>query len=318
MLFTADPYLELHNDDTRVVRVKVIAGIGLAKKDILGASDPYVRVTLYDPMSGILTSVQTKTIKKSLNPKWNEEILFRVLPQRHRILFEVFDENRLTRDDFLGQVDVPLYPLPTENPRMERPYTFKDFVLHPRSHKSRVKGYLRLKMTYLPKNGSEDENADQAEELEPGWVVLDQPDAATHLPHPPEPSPLPPGWEERQDVLGRTYYVNHESRRTQWKRPSPDDDLTDEDNDDMQLQAQRAFTTRRQISEDVDGPDNRESPENWEIVREDENTEYSGQAVQSPPSGHIDVQTHLAEEFNTRLAVCGNPATSQPVTSSVR
>ena len=316
VLFTADPYLELHNDDTRVVRVKVIAGIGLAKKDILGASDPYVRVTLYDPMSGILTSVQTKTIKKSLNPKWNEEILFRVLPQRHRILFEVFDENRLTRDDFLGQVDVPLYPLPTENPRMERPYTFKDFVLHPRSHKSRVKGYLRLKMTYLPKNGSEDENADQAEELEPGWVVLDQPDAATHLPHPPEPSPLPPGWEERQDVLGRTYYVNHESRRTQWKRPSPDDDLTDEDNDDMQLQAQRAFTTRRQISEDVDGPDNRESPENWEIVREDENTEYSGQAVQSPPSGHIDVQTHLAEEFNTRLAVCGNPATSQPVTSS--
>ncbi|EDL84129.1 neural precursor cell expressed, developmentally down-regulated gene 4A, isoform CRA_d [Rattus norvegicus] len=316
VLFTADPYLELHNDDTRVVRVKVIAGIGLAKKDILGASDPYVRVTLYDPMSGVLTSVQTKTIKKSLNPKWNEEILFRVLPQQHRILFEVFDENRLTRDDFLGQVDVPLYPLPTENPRMERPYTFKDFVLHPRSHKSRVKGYLRLKMTYLPKNGSDDENADQAEELEPGWVVLDQPDAATHLQHPPEPSPLPPGWEERQDVLGRTYYVNHESRTTQWKRPSPEDDLTDDENGDIQLQAQRAFTTRRQISEDVDGPDNHESPENWEIVREDENTMYSGQAVQSPPSGHPDVQVRLAEELDTRLTMYGNPATSQPVTSS--
>ncbi|XP_028627188.1 E3 ubiquitin-protein ligase NEDD4 isoform X2 [Grammomys surdaster] len=316
VLFTADPYLELHNDDTRVVRVKVIAGIGLAKKDILGASDPYVRVTLYDPMSGVLTSVQTKTIKKSLNPKWNEEILFRVLPQQHRILFEVFDENRLTRDDFLGQVDVPLYPLPTENPRMERPYTFKDFVLHPRSHKSRVKGYLRLKMTYLPKNGSEDDNGDQVEELEPGWVVLDQPDAATHLQHPPEPSPLPPGWEERQDVLGRTYYVNHESRRTQWKRPSPEDDLTDDENDDIQLQAQRAFTTRRQISEDVDSADNRESPENWEIVREDENTEYSDQAVQSPPSSHVDVQARLAEEFDARLSVFGNPATSQPVTSS--
>lgn len=316
VLFTADPYLELHNDDTRVVRVKVIAGIGLAKKDILGASDPYVRVTLYDPMSGVLTSVQTKTIKKSLNPKWNEEILFRVLPQQHRILFEVFDENRLTRDDFLGQVDVPLYPLPTESSRMDRPYTFKDFVLHPRSHKSRVKGYLRLKMTYLPKNGSDDENADQAEELEPGWVVLDQPDAATHLQHPPEPSPLPPGWEERQDVLGRTYYVNHESRRTQWKRPSPDDDPADDDSEDIQLQAQRAFTTRRQISEDVDSPDSRESPENWEVVQEDENAECSGQAGQSPPSGHVDVQAGLAEEFDTKLSVYGNPATNQPVTSS--
>ncbi|ERE76618.1 E3 ubiquitin-protein ligase [Cricetulus griseus] len=223
-----------------------------------------------------------------------------------------------TRDDFLGQVDVPLYPLPTENPRMERPYTFKDFVLHPRSHKSRVKGYLRLKMTYLPKsNGSDDENADQAEELEPGWVVLDQPDAASHLQHPPEPSPLPPGWEERQDVLGRTYYVNHESRRTQWKRPSPEDDLTDAENGNIQLQAHRAFTTRRQISEEVDSADNRESPENWEIVRDDDNTEYSGQAVQSPPSGHIDVQVRLAEELDTRLAVYGNPATGQPVTSSL-
>ncbi|XP_040595935.1 E3 ubiquitin-protein ligase NEDD4 isoform X4 [Mesocricetus auratus] len=317
LLLTTEPCLHSHNDNTRVVRVKVIAGIGLAKKDILGASDPYVRVTLYDPMSGVLTSVQTKTIKKSLNPKWNEEILFRVLPQQHRLLFEVFDENRLTRDDFLGQVDVPLYPLPTENPRMERPYTFKDFVLHPRSHKSRVKGYLRLKMTYLPKStGSDDENADQAEELEPGWVVLDQPDAATHLQHPPEPSPLPPGWEERQDVLGRTYYVNHDSRRTQWKRPSPEDDLSDAENGNIQLQAQRAFTTRRQISEDVDSADNRESPENWEIVRDDDNAVYSGQAIQSPPAGQVDVQVRLAEELDTRLTMYGNPATGQPVTSS--
>uniref|UniRef100_A0A8C0HPW7 C2 domain-containing protein n=1 Tax=Buteo japonicus TaxID=224669 RepID=A0A8C0HPW7_9AVES len=51
-------------ENTRIVRVKVIAGIGLAKKDILGASDPYVKVTVYDPVNGVLTSVQTKTIKK--------------------------------------------------------------------------------------------------------------------------------------------------------------------------------------------------------------------------------------------------------------
>lgn len=31
---------------------------------------------------------------------------------------------------------------------------------------------------------------------------------------------LPPGWEERQDANGRTYYVNHIARCTQWERPS--------------------------------------------------------------------------------------------------
>ena len=31
---------------------------------------------------------------------------------------------------------------------------------------------------------------------------------------------MPPGWEEKVDNLGRTYYVNHNNRSTQWKRPS--------------------------------------------------------------------------------------------------
>ncbi|XP_006894577.1 PREDICTED: E3 ubiquitin-protein ligase NEDD4 isoform X2 [Elephantulus edwardii] len=219
-----------------------------------------------------------------------------------RELSNSLNQSRKTRDDFLGQVDVPLYPLPTENPRMERPYTFKDFVLHPRSHKSRVKGYLRLKMTYLPKtSGSEEDNTEQAEELEQQQ----------------EPSPLPPGWEERQDVLGRTYYVNHESRRTQWKRPTLQDNLTEAENGNIQLQAQRAFTTRRQISEETENIDNRESSENWEIIREDEAIMYSSQTFSSPSSSNnLDVQTHLAEELNARLSTGGNAAASQPVSTS--
>ena len=31
---------------------------------------------------------------------------------------------------------------------------------------------------------------------------------------------LPPGWEERQDANGRTYYVNHIARFTQWEHPA--------------------------------------------------------------------------------------------------
>ncbi|XP_010217603.1 PREDICTED: E3 ubiquitin-protein ligase NEDD4 isoform X1 [Tinamus guttatus] len=219
-----------------------------------------------------------------------------------------------TRDDFLGQVDIPLHQLPTENPSMERPYTFKDFVLHPRSHKSRVKGHLRLKMTYLPKNnGSEEETTEQAEELEPGWIILDQPDAASQPQQQQQESPpLPPGWEERQDILGRTYYVNHEFRRTQWKRPTAQDSVAVSDMGNIQLEAQHAFTHRRQISEDTENLDNRDSPESWEIITEDEATMYSNQNLQTPlPQSNCDIQAHLAEELNTRLTTSGNTATGQ-------
>ncbi|MGH0129082.1 UNVERIFIED_CONTAM: hypothetical protein FKN15_069063 [Acipenser sinensis] len=71
-------------EESRVLRVKVIAGIDLAKKDIFGASDPYVKLSLYvADENRELALIQTKKIKK-------------VNPQNHRLLFEVFDENRLS------------------------------------------------------------------------------------------------------------------------------------------------------------------------------------------------------------------------------
>lgn len=51
----------------------------------------------------MIDSVLTKTKKRTLNPRWEEEFLFRVKPADHKLVMEVFDENRLTRDDFLGK-----------------------------------------------------------------------------------------------------------------------------------------------------------------------------------------------------------------------
>ena len=76
----------------------------LAKKDIFGASDPYVRIDLVATNGDeVIDSVLTKTKKRTLNPKWEEEFMFRVKPNDHKLVLEVFDENRLTRDDFLGR-----------------------------------------------------------------------------------------------------------------------------------------------------------------------------------------------------------------------
>ncbi|XP_016381883.1 E3 ubiquitin-protein ligase NEDD4-like [Sinocyclocheilus rhinocerous] len=275
-----EPIYGLSEDEneSRILRVKVIAGIDLAKKDIIGASDPYVKLSLYvADENRELALVQTKTIKKTLNPKWNEEFYFRVCPQNHRLLLEVFDENRLTRDDFLGQVDVPLTHLPTEDPAMERPYTFKDFLLRPRSHKSRVKGCLRLKMAYLPKNGGHEEESSEMREEAEGWEVTDSTDPGSQRPQQLLP-PLPPCWEEKVDNLGRTYYVNHNNRTTQWKRPSSVDVVSETENDNhlrhINQEAHRVFRSRRHISEDLENEqlDIRDIDDSWEPISEEDPT----------------------------------------------
>uniref|UniRef100_A0A803TMF5 E3 ubiquitin-protein ligase n=1 Tax=Anolis carolinensis TaxID=28377 RepID=A0A803TMF5_ANOCA len=304
--------LSEEEEESRVLRVKVVAGIDLAKKDIFGASDPYVKLSLYaSDESRELALVQTKTIKKTLNPKWNEEFYFRVNPSNHRLLFEVFDENRLTRDDFLGQVDVPLNHLPTEDPTMERPYTFKDFLLRPRSHKSRVKGFLRLKMAYMPKNGGQEDDNDQREDSEHGWEVVDSNDSPAQRQEELPPPPLPPGWEEKVDNLGRTYYVNHNNRTTQWHRPSLMDVASESDNNIRQINqeaAHRRFRSRRHISEDLD-PEPLESgdvPEPWETISEENASSDSlSLSLPPPPASPVSRTTpqELSDELNRRLQI---------------
>lgn len=94
-------------------------------------SDPYVRIDLNTIAGDVnIDSVLTKTKKKTLNPKWNEEFLFRVKPGEHKMVFQVFDENRLTRDDFLGMVELSLNNLPTEHEGRQIPN--KSYQLRPR------------------------------------------------------------------------------------------------------------------------------------------------------------------------------------------
>ncbi|XP_042634654.1 E3 ubiquitin-protein ligase NEDD4-like isoform X10 [Cyprinus carpio] len=185
--------------------------------------------------------------------------------------------NPQTRDDFLGQVDVPLAHLPTVDPAMERPYTFKEFLLRPRSHKSRVKGCLRLKMAYLPKNGGHEEESSEIREQTEDWEVTDSTDPGSQRPQQLLP-PLPPGWEEKVDNLGRTYYVNHNNRTTQWKRPSIVDVVSETENDNhlrhINQEAHRVFRSRRHISEDLENEqlDIRDIDDSWEPISEEDPT----------------------------------------------
>ena len=126
----------------------MLAGHNLAKKDIFGASDPYLRIDLVSQgTNDVEDSVLTKTKKRTLNPKWEEEFVFRVKPNEHKLVLEVFDENRLTRDDFLGMVELPLAAIPKEAPNRSIPNKY--YILRPRSARSKVKGHLQLYHAFI-------------------------------------------------------------------------------------------------------------------------------------------------------------------------
>ncbi|XP_032425659.1 E3 ubiquitin-protein ligase NEDD4-like isoform X2 [Xiphophorus hellerii] len=220
--------------------------------------------------------------------------------------------NPKTRDDFLGQVDVPLSHLPTEDPAMERPYTFKDFLLRPRSHKSRVKGYLRLKMAYLPKQGGQEEEAGEMREEAEGWD--ESADSGSQRPQQLLP-PLPSGWEEKVDNLGRTYYVNHNNRTTQWKRPSNMDVISEIESDNQQRQinqeAHRVFRARRHISEDLENErmDSRDMDNSWELITEEDPNDSLAQSLPAPSSvltpqhSPTPAAQEFSEDLNLRLSI---------------
>ncbi|XP_016955619.1 E3 ubiquitin-protein ligase Nedd-4 isoform X15 [Drosophila biarmipes] len=253
--------------DSCHLRIVVLSGQSLAKKDIFGASDPYVRIDLNTINGDInIDSVLTKTKKKTLNPIWNEEFIFRVKPSEHKLVFQVFDENRLTRDDFLGMVELTLVNLPTE--QEGRTIGDQSYTLRPRRSvgaKSRIKGTLRIYHAFIRETREQSEPSSGNSDGE--WEHVEASNAGETLSQP-HPFPtgghdaLPAGWEERQDANGRTYYVNHTARTTQWERPTVLTSNSSQSTDQLASDFQRRFhisvdetESGRSANEDTDHTD---------------------------------------------------------------
>lgn len=256
---------EADSEDCRLLRIRIIAGHKLAKKDIFGASDPYVKVDLIDSQDNtVIDSFYTKTKKRTLNPTWDEEFLVRVRPEKQHLVLEVYDENRLTRDDFLGLVELPLANISSERPH--KTISHKYYILRPRTSRSKVKGHLQLYHAYVNLPDQETINISHESpvtEIDSGWELLESNELNTNGTNRPRETgnhtallqPLPEGWEERQDANGRTYYVNHIARETQWERPLTSSNQENLETNDRRREANRArtidFLSRIQISEET-------------------------------------------------------------------
>ncbi|XP_026739960.1 synaptotagmin-7 isoform X1 [Trichoplusia ni] len=100
--------LEYDFQNTTLI-LRIIQGKELPAKDLSGTSDPYVRVTLLPDKKHRL---ETKIKRRTLNPRWNETFYFEGFPiqklQSRVLHLHVFDYDRFSRDDSIGEVFLPL------------------------------------------------------------------------------------------------------------------------------------------------------------------------------------------------------------------
>ncbi|CAK9136102.1 unnamed protein product [Ilex paraguariensis] len=130
-----------------ILHVKVVRAIKLLKMDLLGLSDPYVKLKLSEER---LPSRKTTIKKKNLNPEWNENFKLIVKDPQSQILnINVYDWDQVGGHDRLGSQIIPL--------KLLTPHETKEFTLdllkntgisYP--HEKKHRGQIVLELTYAP------------------------------------------------------------------------------------------------------------------------------------------------------------------------
>ncbi|CAI9772993.1 unnamed protein product [Fraxinus pennsylvanica] len=130
-----------------ILRVKVVRATKLLKMDLLGLSDPYVKLRLGGEK---LSSKKTTIKKKTLNPEWNEEFKLSVKDPLSQVLhIDVFDWDKVGAHDRLGTQFVPLKLLtPNETKELVLDLLKNTSINDPQSKRQR--GQITLELTYAP------------------------------------------------------------------------------------------------------------------------------------------------------------------------
>ncbi|CAH8379652.1 unnamed protein product [Eruca vesicaria subsp. sativa] len=131
-----------------LLHVNIIRAHNLLKKDLLGTSDPYVKLSL----TGEKLPAKKTTIKKrNLNPEWNEHFKLIVKDPLSQVLqLEVFDWDKVGGHDRLGMQMIPLKKI---NPGEKKAFNLdliknSNIVMDVPEKKQR--GKLELDLRYVP------------------------------------------------------------------------------------------------------------------------------------------------------------------------
>ncbi|XP_016900286.2 synaptotagmin-3-like isoform X1 [Cucumis melo] len=142
-----DPSISATRKPVGILHVNVVRASKLLKMDILGTSDPYVKLSL---SGGGLPAKKTSIKMRNLNPVWNEKFKLIVNDPKSQVLqLQVYDWDKVGGHDRLGMQLVPLKLLtPYEAKELELDLVKNTDMNDPQNKKPR--GKLTVGLLFTP------------------------------------------------------------------------------------------------------------------------------------------------------------------------
>uniref|UniRef100_A0A3P9L8E8 C2 domain-containing protein n=1 Tax=Oryzias latipes TaxID=8090 RepID=A0A3P9L8E8_ORYLA len=104
----------LYEQEGHALHCCIIKAKGLKPMDSNGLADPYVKLHLL-PGASKSTKLRTKTLKNTLNPAWNETLVYHGITDedmaRKTLRLSVSDEDKFGHNEFIGETRVALKKL---------------------------------------------------------------------------------------------------------------------------------------------------------------------------------------------------------------
>nr|CDJ86504.1 Rabphilin-3A effector and C2 calcium-dependent membrane targeting domain containing protein [Haemonchus contortus] len=147
----------LYNQEEKKLTVHLIRAKNLKAMDSNGFSDPYVKLHLL-PGNAKATKLTSRTIEKTLNPEWNEELHYYGITesdkQKKTLRITVLDRDRIG-SDFLGETRIALRKLPMNTLKKYNLYLEHAIpIQQPRQETDVIRGKLLLALQYNIQQGS--------------------------------------------------------------------------------------------------------------------------------------------------------------------